>query len=930
MAVAPAAAADVTLGNGDLVVRLRPDGGLREISARGALRERDAAAVPVSGTLEIVRSRPERRTDAASFAWSGGFVEGTSVLALRGAGDGLAVDLHAFLVPGKNLLALHYVVSGEIESLRYVIRFGDDAGDAGRTPHVATISSTRALALGVARVGIGADPPGAPPERPLPGALALDVDRHADVTFFVGIGDDAALEQAVLDATHDGPAALEPAARSRDAAFLESGVRIAEPAAWGAVLDRALLGLRDAQAEDGALAAWRGGGAAAIALELSGHGDLAARFARSGLERTPASADAVFAGAHHGLASDDRAFLEEIWPALRRGADALAARIDGVPGLLVGADDWISNEPGFALVPNVEVVAALRAAGFAAEKLGHADDAGRWRERARTLAGRVLTDGYDRDARRFVPRIGFPADDRVDAAMLLLARSDVFAPGTGTVAPDQPRFAATVSWIERGLLNVDGTLSAFEPNPRAAARREGSLEASARATAWLAEIDFARGWARDGAARLDALASLARASADAPDETVAALLAGLACARPAGAGAPEIVVRLGPRRSGDVRNLAAVGRRLDVAWSESAKGSRVVLRSRDGQASRRPLRLVVAEGSFVAGVNAKWSRDGRDAVVEADVPAEGERALDVEVRTASSIVQLSHPERWRSPCILMVGDAPIALKNAAESLRETLAVARDAAPLLVNFRSTDIGLAGRDLIVVGDPRDQPRAPEFLRNEARAMPSAPNGTEEFLLARKEANAGNLTVLAGRDDRRLILAIDELTRRIRDAALAPIVASAEARLAERGRRIEALVEGVAREWRVSSSDGSGAGRATTVRTHVFGELRLDDAALGDAPGPVTASVFVRSATARPAVLWVGSTTAAEIAWNDRPAGSVGGTREWRLDAERVPVAVDAGWNHVVVRVASPKGASLSLRVGTAAGGALPGVELRATEK
>jgi hypothetical protein len=80
----------------------------------------------------------------------------------------------------------------------------------------------------------------------------------------------------------------------------------------------------------------------------------------------------------------------------------------------------------------------------------------------------------------------------------------------------------------------------------------------------------------------------------------------------------------------------------------------------------------------------------------------------------------------------------------------------------------------------------------------------------------------------------------------------------------------------------------------------------------------------------VLWVGSTTAAEIAWNDRPAGSVGGTREWRLDAERVPVAVDAGWNHVVVRVASPKGASLSLRVGTAAGGALPGVELRATEK
>ncbi|MBI1854222.1 MAG: hypothetical protein HYR85_28115 [Planctomycetes bacterium] len=929
---AGAHAGDFALGNGDLVVRLGSDGGLREIGARGALRIRASASVPVVGTLEIVASRPEKTVDASTLSWSGDWVPGAAVVALHGTSDSIRVDLRAFLVPGKNLLALRYVVSGDVASLRYVMRFDDATSDVGRTPRMATLATNHALALGVPRIGVGADPPGAAPKALPARTLALQVDRHASATFYVGIGEDAWLDAALLECVKSGVEALDTASQARDLAFLQSGVRIDEPAAWSAVFDRSLLALRDARSDDGSFAGLGGGAAAALALDLAGHGDLSARFGRGRLDRGDADGEVLYDVARHGLATGEHEFLEGAWPAQKRVADGLGARIDATSGLLVGNDDWISPQPGFALWPNAVVVSGLRAAALVAEQLGHGEDAARWRERARTLAGRILTDGFDPNVRRFVPRIGFPGDDRVDSALLNLVRNEWFLPGTGAVGRDEPRFAATIAWIERTLLRVDGCLSRFEANPRGYSSRDGDYEPSARATAWLSEADCIQGWTRDADRSLTAV--LASNTSDAPDEIVSALMGFLACVRPG-----EVAMHLADRPRIALRNVSVPFGRVDLQWERTGGAVRVTVRTRGELPLRVRLRLVPLEGEVIDAVEGTWSRDGRDVLVDVDVPAAGERSIRVSVRAAAPIVRLEHPERWRSPCIVVAGDAARSVRNAAESLREALAIYCSAGPILVNIQSIDIGLAGRDVILVGDPRDEPRLPDEFREAVESLPDAPQGVDEFLLVRRDDSQGNLTVLAGRDERRLVLALDALRRQIRDAALGPLIATDDARLADRTRRLDSLAPGVVREWLVSGPFPIAAGKAdsapladapaSSVATRAFGELRLADTVPDARPGRFVARVSVRSSTARDAVLSIGTSDAADVYWNDKLGASLVGAREWRLDTDRVPVRLAAGWNRIVVSVTAPTGsASLSARLTDAQGNPLPEIEWRAT--
>jgi len=100
---------------------------------------------------------------------------------------------------------------------------------------------------------------------------------------------------------------------------------------------------------------------------------------------------------HAGWTADPNAWLEEVWPTVRRGAELLARWRDPVTGLV-----WPANEDDSAaftqgLQGAGTVFLALREAARAALFLGHDEDAARWLERAGELRTAILTHLYDED-----------------------------------------------------------------------------------------------------------------------------------------------------------------------------------------------------------------------------------------------------------------------------------------------------------------------------------------------------------------------------------------------------------------------------------------------------------------------------------------------------------------------------------------------------
>jgi hypothetical protein len=104
---------------------------------------------------------------------------------------------------------------------------------------------------------------------------------------------------------------------------------------------------------------------------------------------------------HAGWTADPTAWLEEVWPTVRRGAELLTRWRDPATGLV-----WPANEDDSAaftqgLQGAGTVFLALREAARAAIALGHDDDAARWLERAGELRTAILTHLYD-EAEGFV------------------------------------------------------------------------------------------------------------------------------------------------------------------------------------------------------------------------------------------------------------------------------------------------------------------------------------------------------------------------------------------------------------------------------------------------------------------------------------------------------------------------------------------------
>ncbi len=917
---------------------------------------------------------------------------GTTILALLGKGDGVEVGLRAFLVPVSgdarrlDLLALRYEVSGEPVSLRYSIRFADETSEVARTPRLASVATLGALKLGIPRVGIGSDPPGAPPANAGPRSIALQVDRHSKATFYVGIGAEPDLDAAVLDAIGSGSGALEAAAAARDREFLESGVRIETPiASWGRRFDRSLLAIRDATADSGAILA--GGGSdgeaqdlrvgtyTAVGLDLAGHPDLAGRFYQREIVRGGGPSEAasavqgpailLFGIAHHAAATGDRSFLEEAWPLVDRWASAYEAAIDAQPGLVIASDAWIATTAGYSTWANGEIVVGLRAASMFAKRLGHATESVRWGGAARTLAGRILAGGFDLETRRFVPYPGFPFDDRVDSGLLNLSRHEWFVPGAGAIGVDEPRMAATVAAIERALLAVDRRLSRFDSNPRGLDAIDGDYRPTPLGTAWLAQIDLLRKWPRDAEREITAIAAewpTQESGANsgsltwAHGEFVATVMAFLACVRASAGGRIEIVTHLAAWPRAAARSLAVPGGRLDLEWERREEGTAIALRAHASNASdlHVRLRLVPLEGEVVSSIDVAWTRDGPTGFVDLDLGKGRAARFVASVERAASIERLSDPLRFRRPVIAIAGGSPRAVHLATNSLREVMAVHAEAPALVFNYGMAGSTGSGRDLVLVGDPRKGPRASDRLRGFVARLPQLPIGAETFVAVREADGDGSVTWLCGLDDRRTILAVQAFARRIRDASLDAVLATAEARDADRRRRLEALVEGEIREWlvcgpfsrampigragedaipvaasvRPSPGDVLGEHSWTPAHTGAFGRLALADAGIRG-PGVAYAHAYVRSPSARDATIFFGSTGAAAVYWNGRRVHSIDVELEWRLDRDPISVKLEEGWNRLLVEIGAPSGAAvLSARIASALGRPFADVEYRAS--
>lgn len=100
---------------------------------------------------------------------------------------------------------------------------------------------------------------------------------------------------------------------------------------------------------------------------------------------------------HAGWTADPEAWLEEVWPTVRRGAELLARWRDPVTGLVWPASEDDSAAFTQGLQGAGTVFLALREAARAAIVLHHDDDAARWLERAGELRTAILTHLYDEE-----------------------------------------------------------------------------------------------------------------------------------------------------------------------------------------------------------------------------------------------------------------------------------------------------------------------------------------------------------------------------------------------------------------------------------------------------------------------------------------------------------------------------------------------------
>ena len=100
----------------------------------------------------------------------------------------------------------------------------------------------------------------------------------------------------------------------------------------------------------------------------------------------------------HFQLTQNRSFLVEMWPTLRRAAEYVISRTDPEAGLVYSEQDLWEETGGFLAYTNASCVAGLESGAQAAWELGHEGDVRRWREAAaalrREIDGQLIHNGY--------------------------------------------------------------------------------------------------------------------------------------------------------------------------------------------------------------------------------------------------------------------------------------------------------------------------------------------------------------------------------------------------------------------------------------------------------------------------------------------------------------------------------------------------------
>jgi hypothetical protein len=209
------------------------------------------------------------------------------------------------------------------------------------------------------------------------------------------------------------------------------------------------------------------------------------------------------------MRSDDRKFLNDLWPYVKKYGDYFKGRVDR-EGMLDLTEEWICFINTKTPWPNAEVYSGLIAASKIAERLGHDTESQAWKAAAARLKEQFLKIAFDSKLNRFIPLAGPDIvyadpeqpkrkscngplrDGRVDSGMLNVSRLEVFGKGQGIVSVDDPQFAATQAYIIKELEGKNHSVTRFGkwPNPHSP---QGEPDIWPIICGWASQVEWLKG-----------------------------------------------------------------------------------------------------------------------------------------------------------------------------------------------------------------------------------------------------------------------------------------------------------------------------------------------------------------------------------------------------------------------------------------------------
>lgn len=157
----------------------------------------------------------------------------------------------------------------------------------------------------------------------------------------------------------------------------------------------------------------------------------------------------------HFKLTQDRAFLVEMWPTIRRAANYLIARTDPNVKLVYSEQDLWEETGGFLTYTNAAAVAGFEAAARVAREVGQETESARWDVAAANLRveieAQLVQGGYYVGERYPTQHFHMRKDYLLDISTVGLAVP------FGVVKPDSPEMVRTVQLLEEAVdYPIDG------------------------------------------------------------------------------------------------------------------------------------------------------------------------------------------------------------------------------------------------------------------------------------------------------------------------------------------------------------------------------------------------------------------------------------------------------------------------------------------